>query len=264
MSKFDGVLAYDAVTATAFRAASPIPVAILQGGFDPTGWKQESRDWFGPRFGFCMLGQLHSRKDPFVAVQAFTAARGLDKDFADQAFLSLKTTAPGLHKSMEEAYPRVKIYREVWPKEMVRRFYADHHVLVAPSRGEGKNMPALEFMATGGAVIATGWGGHSQWLHPSYAYSLDYTLAPESPDFPKALQARASVEHLRDLMLHTFHHRSEVRDKADLAAEVIPRLCSWDSVVRRLFESTIKEFKGGQQVADLAAACRREVRPVER
>jgi hypothetical protein len=38
------------------------------------------------------------------------------------------------------------------------------------------------------------------------------------------------------LMLHTFRNRAEVKQKADLAAEIIPQMMSWDTVVKRLYE----------------------------
>jgi glycogen synthase len=127
------------------------------------------------------------------------------------------------------------VHYNVWPEDVLREFYAAQHVLLAPSRGEGKNMPALEFQSTGGAVIATNWGGHQQWLSPAYAYPLNYDLVPLSPRTPNCLNARASKDHLKALMLHTFRNRDEVARKARVASEAIPAMCSWDAVLRRLF-----------------------------
>ena len=103
-------------------------------------------------------------------------------------------------------------------------------------------MPALEFMSTGGTVIATNWAGHTQWLSNEYAYPLDYTMAPSSPG-SLAMNARADVEHLKDLMLHTFHHRDEARRKGEIARDVIPSMCSWPIVMERLLIRLADELK---------------------
>lgn len=212
------------------------PILTQQGGFDPAGWEPIARDWHEDNFYFFMIGVLSERKDPFRAIRAFAELQREHEDFRQHARLSLKTTAPGLHSKMEEAYPGLRIYYDIWPVETVKAFYRDQHVLLAPSRGEGKNMPALEFMSTGGAVIATDFAGHKQWLSSQYAYPLNYALEPVDTDHPETFNARADVDHLKELMLHTFRNRDEARQKGELASKVIPMTHSWDTVIRRLIE----------------------------
>lgn len=239
LDSYDVLLSYDEVCDKAFvpytsRKTSP-KCGVLQGGFDPAGWKYEERDWFGERFAYCMVGQLHERKDPFVAIQAFQELKEEKGHAFEGAELHLKSNIRTLHPAMEETVPKLRIHYAVWPKEVLRQFYASQHILLAPSRGEGKNLPALEFQSTGGAVIATDWGGMRSWLSPTYAYPLDYTLAPVAPSLPGCLQARASKDHLKTLMWKVFTDRPKVKAKADLAAKVIPDMMSWDRVVERLF-----------------------------
>jgi glycosyltransferase involved in cell wall biosynthesis len=237
---YDLVLGYDAVTTEAFRPYLPRQgmsrLATLQGGFWPEDWKPVARDWFSVRFGFLMHGQLHERKDPFVAVQAFQELKTeLPEEFAG-AELHLHTTLPGLHPAMEECIPKLRIYYETWTVDTLREFYGKQHVLLAPSRGEGKHLPSLEFQSTGGAVIATHWGGMASWLDPSFAYPLHYTMAPIDGGHPRCLQARADKDHLKQLMLHVYRNRAEVKAKGELGSRVIPISMSWDSVIARLFD----------------------------
>jgi len=250
LKNYDVLLGYDSVTCGAFEpyVSKGTVLETLQGGFWPEGWLPVNRDWHGPRFGFCMTGQLAQRKDPFTAIQAFHELKlELPEEF-EPAELHLKTNVPGLHSAMEQMIPKLRIHYATWPVEVLREFYASQHVLLAPSRGEGKNVPALEFMSTGGTVIATNWGGHTQWLNSEYAYPLDYTLAPESPATPNCMSARASKDHLKALMLHTLRNRDEVARKGDLAAKVIPTMCHWDSVIERLFIklNAVVPGRGGQ------------------
>lgn len=259
MKDFDLLLAYDPVTAGAFKTYYKGPIGILQGGYEPSQWKEIERDWgTGPedRFGFCMVGQLHDRKNPFAAIEAFEQLKIEHPVEFASAELHLKTNVGGLHPGMvcqckEFGYlddggehrcwiPNLMVHYETWPVEILEQFYASMHCLLAPSRGEGKNMPALEFQSTGGIVIATNWGGHQQWLSSEYAYPLDYELRPISPQTPNCLNADASVEHLKAQMLHVFRNRGEAKRKGHLAAQIIPALCSWDNVAERLF-LTIKD-----------------------
>lgn len=240
LKDFDYLLGYDDVTESAFdpywsKDHELDNCMALQGGFWPDQWpKSEVRDWFEEPFRFCMVGQLHERKDPWVAIAAF---RNLKQKHGDdfKAELHLKTNVAGLHPQMEQWIPGIRIHYAVWEESLLKEFYDKCHVLLAPSRGEGKNMPALEFMSTGGTVIATDWGGHTQWLEDSYSYPLDYVLRSIDEKHPNCLNARASEQHLEELMWHCYTNRAECRIKGDLASKVIPATCSWDKVIERLF-----------------------------
>lgn len=246
IKRFDAFVGYSDIDVTTFREYYDGPILLRQGGFNPENWPViEDRDWDSREFYFFMIGVLSERKDPFVAIDAFHKAQQLDPEFNRWARLSLKTTDTGLHSKIEDAnrqtdpetgetFTTIRIFYDIWPTDVVRSFYEAQHVLLSPSRGEGKNMPALEFMSTGGTVIATNWAGHTMWLDDAYSYALDYSLAPESPEHPNTYNARADVDHLAQLMLHTFHNREEVREKGRKAAETIPKTHSWDYVVEDL------------------------------
>lgn len=236
LKNYDIVFGYDEVTKDCFTpyVGKSTQNAVLQGGFLPENWPAMERDWNSDRFAFCMVGQLHTRKDPFVSIMAFKELKEENPEEFEPAELHLKTMTPGLHSAMEQWVPKLKVYYESWPEDVLKHFYSQMHVLCAPSRGEGKNMPALEFQSTGGPVIATNWGGHTGWLSSEYAYPLDYTLMPLD-DNPSVSNARADVQHMKRLMLHTFRNRAEVKHKGEIASEVIPQLMSWDAAVENLY-----------------------------
>ena len=243
LKTFDALLAYDEVTARCFKDYFKGPIMTLQGGFEPEQWPEVEREWgtddahSQSRFGFFMCGQLHDRKNPFAAIRAFKELKEEYPEEFDLAELHLKTNIPSFHPAMEEWIPKLRIHYETWPTEILREFYAAQHVMLAPSRGEGKNMPALEFQSTGGVVIATNWGGMTTWLSNEYAYPLSFTLQPidNNPKNRNCMNADADIDHLKSLMLHVFRNRAEAARKGSLAAENISRMCSWDSVADRLF-----------------------------
>lgn len=247
IKNFNAIVVYDAVAAECFKPYYNGPIVIQQGGFEPEGWKPLERDWDIPEFRFCQIGVLSERKNPFASIRAFGELKNEDADFNKWARLSLKTTAPGLHSKMEDVYSGLRIFYDMWPTEVVKEFYSANHVLLAPSRGEGKNLPALEFMSTGGAVIATNWGGHTQWLNPDYSYAVDYELQPIDSQHPTTMQAEIDNEHLKAQMLHCFRNRNEVKEKGELAAQIIPQMCNWDSVFDRLFDK-LRVLPGGERL----------------
>jgi glycosyltransferase involved in cell wall biosynthesis len=231
LQDLDMVLAYDPVSRDAIQTYDPSArIEVLQGGVDADPLPYHHRDWHGT-FRFGMLGELHTRKDPFVAIEAFHELRQAG-ELAD-AELVLKTTKPGLHPAIEQAYPGVRVIADVWSRAQVVEFLHQTHVLLGPSRGEGKNLPALEAQLTGAVAICTAWGGHTVWQHPEYSPMLEYTLEPISPG-SKSQRARASKEHLKQLMLQRYDDREGTRRMGEIASRTIRAQCSWTSVVKRL------------------------------
>lgn len=262
---YDMVLGYDDVSLSALAPYIPRKVhgGVLQGGYDAADWPLTERDWDDENFGFAMHGQLGSRKCPWTAVEAFSKLKFEQPAFAP-ARLSLHTITPG-HIFPELNVPweplRMRVYCEAFDRPTLQKFYAAHHVLLAPSRGEGKNLPALEFQTSGGVVAGTNYGGHTQWIGGDWAYPLDYTLEPTFGDKPWAARdARVSVDHLAEVMWHIYTHRHEARLKAAKAREHITKTCDWQVVVENLFRrvrDTITSNNVGPQIYDKAMRCRR-------
>jgi glycosyltransferase involved in cell wall biosynthesis len=244
----------------------PVPAAVLQGGYEAGEWKfNHERDWFAPEFTYIMHGALNRRKMAWTAIQAFNDLKHEHPEFA-KARLALHSMTPGLFPELNSVFAdkNLHVYIEAWDHETVQAFYNAGHVLLAPSRGEGKNLPALEFSTTGGVVAATAFGGHLNWMGDAWAYPLDYDLTPSFAERPDAAyDAKVSVEELKRVMWHTFTHRDEAREKGTLAARVIPSMCDWSVVVENLFR-TIRDCVpfNGSLIYDMAMRCR--VDPLER
>jgi hypothetical protein len=265
---FDMVLGYDPVSLAALQPYIPPKVhyGVLQGGYDAGEWKKAERDWFSERFGFIMHGALNDRKCPWTAIEAFQALKFERGDDFAGATLALHTNAPGkLFPELNEPFKatKIRVFVDAFDRPTLDDFYSAGHCLLAPSRGEGKNLPALEFMSTGGVVAGTNFGGHAMWMNADYAYPLDYTLAPTFEDKPwGAHDARVSVEHLKEVIWHVYTHRAEARQKAELAARLIPQMCDWSVVIANLFRRIGDQVTGpGPEVAAQAFACRREPEP---
>jgi glycosyltransferase involved in cell wall biosynthesis len=232
------------------------------------------RSW-RPPIRFLVAGHLSDRKNPGAALEAFSALleeHGPGRFDSELHLKVLDRANPFLNRPgrphenallLESMHPfaqelarivhgrkRVFLHAGTWSTAALRRLYTRMHCLLAPSRGEGKNLMALEFMATGGTVIATDFGGHSVWLDESYSYPLRYRLRPAvwSPSIPDAQEAEPDVEHLKQLMWRVFEDPQEARAKGQLASAVIPSKCDWDLVLGRLLDTL-----GAAGIADLDA-----------
>lgn len=235
MEDFDVLLSYDEVTLSALAPWVPPHLKdqhwVLQGGYEADDWPYQERDWSGT-FRYCMVGQLHDRKDPFAAIAAFNRLKQKHGDAFD-ATLELKTNIPGLHSSLEQAYPGVKVHYAWWSQKTLLEFYGRCHAYVAPSRGEGKNVPALEAQTTGIPVIGTNWGGHTVWMREEWSYPLKYRRARSSNGL---FGVQVDPDHLEEQMWAAYTDRATCKEKGWKASQGIPAMCDWGSVMVRFRE----------------------------
>lgn len=215
----------------AFKALDPtVPYAVCPNGIDPDLFPVMDRAQ-DRAMVFASVGMLNGRKDPFATLAAWELAQELDPGF--DALLVLKTSAVGLHPKIAERYRNVMVINEEWERSKLVDFYGNVDVLVSTSRGEGNNKPAMEFMSTGGAVMATNWSGHRNWLHPDWSYPLEGRLEPVSPG-SDVEEFRVNIMQTAETFLHCWRNRQEVRRKGELAAGYVRADLSWEKVIDRL------------------------------
>jgi len=108
------------------------------------------------------------------------------------------------------------------------RFYRSGDAYLMPSRGEGWGLPAMEAMASGLPVIATGWGGHLDFMDSDTEFLLPFRLVPvsaeacrEVPLFAGQMWAEPVMEELRRKMRLVKEAREFARGRAAAARERI-------------------------------------------
>lgn len=261
MAIFDALITTDQVSHRALGHLHP-NTFVLQGGYEPELWPPMGRDWSASPFRFVMVGALSNRKNPFAVIRAFKALRDAG-ELAD-ATLTLKSTQPGITPRVGEWAPGVEVVLAGWSMSKLREFYGSCHALLAPSRGEGKNLPAVEFASTGGAVAVTDVGGHAQWASTEYTWTLPFEWSPV-PGYPDCQEAEVDGGALADAMLEMYRDRGEARRRGEIASKVLPAMCGWDSVVERLLTELSRRCgRRGREIADLAAMIRRPERDSSR
>lgn len=229
---YDELWVYDEMSKQAFEPyadAAGIRTRLIQGGYSAKDWKmdQRMRDWTGT-FRFVMLGQLHARKNPMAAIKAFEQVHSR----FPETELHLKTTVRGLHPGLMEACPGLHIYYDIWTPAQVKDLYAHSHCYVAPSWGEGKNLPALEAQTTGIPAIYSDIGGHRMWGSKEWGWPIPGTLQPAYED--GLVSFRIDAGALTEAMMEAVENRSLTRQKGALASRMIPAQCDWERVVTRM------------------------------
>lgn len=221
----------------AFKHLDPkAEYAVVPNGIDPDRFPVMDRSGADRPMRFLTVGMLNGRKDPFATLQAWRLAHEMEPTF--DAELVLKTSCPGLHPMIEHAYPNVRIIDEVWPQERIVALYGACDVYVSTSRGEGNNKPAMEFMSTGGPVMATNWSGHRNWLFEESGYPLPGQVV----SWPDGVRGdfRVDVEATARQFIDCWKNRDVVARKGHAAAGIIRSHLSWEVVCDRFLRESAK------------------------
>jgi glycosyltransferase involved in cell wall biosynthesis len=192
---------------------------------------------------FCSVGHMSRRKGIDLIVDAFTQVR---KEY--DCSLSIRTTGAGLHPQWAKSIPDFYIHLGPWGKLDLRKFYHENDVMLALTRGEGFNLPAIEFMSTGGTVIACGWGGHKQWVNEEYMYEIPYEMQKVRTGYkyldPESEWAEPSLEHAVKAMIKCCEDKAELNQKL-LNTKIVRQQFNIQKVAAEILEVIYNEYQRG-------------------
>ena len=163
LSQFDNILVWDSLSKTAVETLGlDVPVKVVAGASEVDFWTAETpneRDWDSPTLVVGMAGLMSSRKDPYVAMRAVQRL----KDEGVDIELRIKHHGHEFPPHTFDFFTATTPYAATWTDEQMRAFYRDLHVYVAPSWGEGLNLPAAEAGMSGAALLLSDVPGHRSW-----------------------------------------------------------------------------------------------------
>lgn len=238
-NQYDGVIVPNEFNRQAFLSAGvTTPMYIAPYGVDLEQYSMNGpSDRFGEledQFLFLSVFGWSLRKGPDVLIRAYV------EEFHEHepVVLIIKTHGMKINEFNNSWYedimnavgktsdrPRIRVVTKAMTLQQTAAVYRGADCFVLPTRGEGVGLPILESMASGTPVIATGWGGHTDFLGPRTGYLIPYKLVPASPlhftDLynKDQLWADADIGSLRVLMRKLYNKRRESNPKVSEAYE---------------------------------------------
>lgn len=203
-----------------------VPIHIVPHGVHARYYAGLKRKWPSKKnripFTFLSVFGFQHRKNPETLLRAYWEAFSADEPVR----LVIKTNGYSGKESAAYIRNRIAAYKKklgirkrTAPVEIIahrlsnkamRQLYARSHAFVLPTRGEGVGLPFLESMASGLPVIATGWGGHMDFLDKNNAFLVPYRLKPTLASLNRRSTLSRSFRHL-------FGEKGQLWAEADLA-----------------------------------------------
>lgn len=164
-----------------------VPHGVNSSYFSPNNKKFPMNNTAG-KFIFVSVFKFQHRKNPEALLRAYW------EEFSakDRVALVIKTSGYSKFESdqwirnqiakykkqigiSKQTAPVILISRHI-PTDQLKGIYTLGDVFVLPTRGEGVGLPFLESLASGTPVIATGWGGHLDFLNKNNSFLIPYKL----------------------------------------------------------------------------------------
>jgi len=255
-----------------------IPIYVVPHGVHAGVFRPAKKAWPSKasktKFTFVSVFGFQHRKNPEALLRAYWE----EFSDADNVRLIIKTNGYAPYENRGWILSRIRAYKarlglrkRTAPVRIVtgrlstgamRHLYAKGHAFVLPTRGEGVGLPFLEAMAAGLPVIATGWGGHMDFLNKGNAFLVGYRLQPPAMSMHRAISrpfrhlfaesgqlwAEADIGSLRRQMRLAYRNPRLCRRKGMRARRDALRQ-SWKRaglLMKKAVETTIRMRKKGR------------------
>lgn len=228
------------------------PVEVMPLGVDPGYFNPDRSPWPDrPSADFVFVSNFlwGVRKNPDLLIRAFRDEFDRDEDVV--LYIKTATKKKGHSLALETRWwmrqsgPTVMITTDAIPDPAMAGLYTMGDCFVLPSSGEGWGLPALEALACGVPVIATGWGGPAEWgvdddgeALPGMHF-LDYELIPCRSDmkvFAGCSWADPSYDDLRVMMRAAYEEREEWKAEAMEGSKWVREHLTWRHVGEKIRE----------------------------
>lgn len=241
--KFDEIWCASSFMARAISAVSACPVRIIRPALDfADAPSNRDRNGFGlPPHSFVFFyaadaGGVMGRKNPDAFVNAYIAefpdngrtcclVKINNANLASREIKSLVNAANGRAD--------VIFLNELLSCSDMSALFRNIDCYVSPHRSEGLGLTILEAMAAGKPVIATQYGGVTDFVNKNTAYPLKHRLVEVgsgSPPYPATyIWAEPDLSSIRENMRYVFEHQAEAIISGQKASQHVRSLFSLES-----------------------------------
>lgn len=213
INKFDAVFIPSLQNKRALRASGvKVPIYVVPHGVHSKkyrpGTKKFSLSEAKGRFVFVSVFGFQHRKNPEALLRAYWEQFSAK----DKVLLVIKTsgyssseTEQWIKNKISSYKKKLGIVKQTAPIVVIARHISERQVagiytlgdaFVLPTRGEGVGLPFLEALASGTPVIATGWGGHMDFLSKRNSFLVNYKLVNPSSRMNGKHAISRSFRHL--------------------------------------------------------------------
>lgn len=234
---FDHFVAYDQGSFDALAPHLTIPNKhICQGGFESEDWKMPDFPRAGKKkFVFGTLGDISARKNPSTLIAAFRKMKDKYPDTNADLLIKSRYALRGdvVGPFIDEEYGIFEM-NGIWDREEMELFYHNLGAYVAPSYGEGKNLPALEAATNGVPLILSDVPGHV------WAKSIDSAIFVGGERSCLRLAGipvwglKVDEDELAEAMYEVYSNQTEYENRARTNVPVVVQSMDWFKVVERL------------------------------
>jgi glycosyltransferase involved in cell wall biosynthesis len=264
-NRYDAIIAASGQNVTAFRDSGIIapvllvPYGIDAGQYGPAAAPTPPPVPGGRPFTFLSIFQWGHRKAPELLLRAYWEEFSRDDGVALVVQTNDGCGSVRWGAELREHLRRWKSSRgfgadraplllgtDLLGDAALAGLYAAADAFVLPTRGEAVGMPFMEAMAYGLPVIATAWGGHTDFLNAANSLPVACRLVPATATHPDAvaprfeamlsadmLWAECDLGDLRRTMRYAVEHPGEMRALGARALRDAERL-TWSETGRKL------------------------------
>ena len=158
-------------------------IRVLAHGIDEKIYKKDDRPGKNGKYKFLCAAMPQKRKAIGVLLRAFKAAFGPGNNRDVELVIKSpyepgKTPYDDLSLGQYYSENNIKFIFSGYEEQDMARLYKNSDCFVLASRGEGFGMVYLEALACGTPVIATGWGGQTDFLNDTNSLLVKYSTGP--------------------------------------------------------------------------------------
>jgi glycosyltransferase involved in cell wall biosynthesis len=228
LNRFDEIWCASTFMANAFGESFSGPVKVIRPSLD---WNSPDRiftrkDFSIPEDKFIFfyaadIGSIIGRKNHMALVQAYI--REFKPQDGAYCLVKINYANRGAREiqellSLAEQRADIMFMDKLLEEDQMRALFDQIDCYVSPHRSEGLGLTVLEAMSASKPVIATPYGGVTDFVTQETAFPIDFHLAPVGEgNFPYPahyLWADPSIDSLQKQMRHVFQHREAARETA--------------------------------------------------